>query len=272
MPRQKKPKKVGPTDFSESREVAEIAATLIEKHHGHLAKAKIRYLEAKTAGSRHGKLLARKPLSEPNVAKNVLRWGTGAINVDGCRIIGPKGDGVWGSNNRTVQRERVFNRSPGDAEYVSEYHPHGRWPANVILDPDSAGALDEQAGERKAGGSPPRRFSDKTRNTFGEFKGGECPSGIGPSTGGPSRFFYCAKASPGERGEGNDHPTVKPVALMVYLCRLIVPPGGLVLDPFCGSGSTLLAAGKLGLSAIGLDIEWEYLLMAKRRAAQAVML
>ena len=106
----------------------------------------------------------------------------------------------------------------------------GRWPANLILD--------EQAGQ--------------IRNAYGD-------------TGGPSRFFYCAKASKAERGEGNTHPTVKPIALMRYLCRLVTPPGGTVLDPFAGSGSTLLAAQAEGFAAIGIEIDEAYAEIARAR-------
>ena len=82
------------------------------------------------------------------------------------------------------------------------------------------------------------------------------------------RFFYCAKASPSERGEGNSHPTVKPLALMQYLCRLVTPPGGVVLDPFAGSGSTLLAALKEGFCFIGIEKEPKYWTIANERVTR----
>jgi site-specific DNA-methyltransferase (adenine-specific) len=86
-------------------------------------------------------------------------------------------------------------------------------------------------------------------------------------TGTAARFFFSAKASRSERGEGNNHPTVKPLALMRWLCRLVTPTGGTVLDPFAGSGSTLIAADREGFSAIGIERESEYVEIARRRLA-----
>ena len=84
-------------------------------------------------------------------------------------------------------------------------------------------------------------------------------------SGSAARFFYCAKASRSERGEGNGHPTVKPLSLMRYLCRLVTPPGGIVLDCFCGSGSTLIAAQAEGFQFIGIDEKEEYCKIARER-------
>ena len=92
-------------------------------------------------------------------------------------------------------------------------------------------------------------------------------------SGGASRFFYCAKASANERGVENNHPTVKPLKLMKYLIKLIAPPkDGLILDPFCGSGSTLLAAKEIGVDAIGIEKEQEYVKIAQARLSQPVQL
>ena len=88
-------------------------------------------------------------------------------------------------------------------------------------------------------------------------------------TGSAARFFYCAKASGDDRGDGNNHPTVKPVDLMRYLCRLVTPPGGLVLDPFAGSGSTLVAAHLEGFHAVGIEREADYITIARRRIDEA---
>jgi len=160
-------------------------------------------------------ILARKPLSERNVAANVLKWGTGALNIDGCRI--PTGQML------------------------------GRFPANILLDEEAAAMLDEQSGIRQGGARPER-----------------CGRGA-------SRFFFCAKASWPERTMGgkvdNDHPTVKPIQLMRYLCRLVTPPGGTVLDPFAGSGTTLLAAVQEGFSVIGIEREPEYCDIIRKRMA-----
>jgi DNA modification methylase len=158
--------------------------------------------------------LARKPL-EGTVAANVLQYGTGALNVDGCRVgdeeVGWNGlvssGGVWRAETSGLSKS-------GDARPVT-----GRWPANFIHD-----------GSREATG------------ILGE----------------ESRFFYCPKTSQSERGKGNNHPTVKPIDLMRYLCRMVTPPGGVVLDPFAGSGSTLLAARREGFRAIGIELSEEY--------------
>jgi DNA modification methylase len=131
--------------------------------------------------------------------------------------------------------------------------------------------LDLQAGIRTSGANPTRRSSDKFRTAYGDFTGqAECTPIRCAESGGASRFFYCAKASPAERGAGNDHPTVKPLALMRWLIRLITPPGGIVLDPFCGSGSTLLAADREGFEAVGIDSDPHAIEIARCRLADAV--
>lgn len=191
---------------------------------------------------------ARKPL-DGTIADNVLRHGTGGINIDGCRVgteatIRPNGPiGFHGGG------------SGGTGGSVS-----GRWPANLIHD-----------GSYEVVGLFPHQKSPKTytRSTHAEgewlhSKGaGTRQAGFGDS-GSAARFFYCAKTSPSERGE-NSHPTVKPLALMRYLCRLVTPPQGVVLDPFAGSGSTLVAARAEGFSAIGCELEAAHIDIIKRR-------
>lgn len=217
--------------------------------------------------------LARKPLSEPNVAANVLKHGTGALNIDGCRI-----------------------------------NPTGRWPANVMLDEEAGRLLDEQTGELVSGKPSGVRNSDGFR---GRHRGNKTAvSGFGDS-GGASRFFYCAKASRAERDAGvegmpevarqaqgrdvvrvidrkdgrgpvpvnaqirpaaNHHPTVKPVELMRYLCRLVTPPGGTVLDPLMGSGSTGVAALLEGFEFVGIELGAEFVEIARRRISGAAPL
>jgi site-specific DNA-methyltransferase (adenine-specific) len=175
----------------------------------------------------------------------------------------------------------------------------GRWPANVILDEDAARTLDAQAGFRRSGGFPKRRHSAKFSNTFNGFTGHSVEEGRKCDSGGASRFFYCAKASRSEReaglsllpktvesvfgGEQNDlsvgkkavlparnhHPTVKPIALMRYLCRLVTPPSGTVLDPLAGSGSTGIAGLKEGFNFLGIELNPEYAELARRRIAHA---
>lgn len=209
-------------------------------------------------------VLARKPLSEKTVAANVLRWGTGAINVDGCRI-------------ETSERWQVavgsdFAGDGGWKDTPRQSHPSGRWPANVVLDAEAARLLDEQSGDVRSSGV-------YRRGQQGPSKG---PAAIDirrpPGTagfndfGGASRFFYTAKASRSEREEGpllsglrNSHPTVKPVDLMRWLIRLVTPPGGTVLDPFLGSGTTGIAARLEGDGFIGIEKDAGYLEVARHR-------
>lgn len=238
--------------------------------------------------------LSRKPLSESSVAKNVLRWGTGALNIDGCRI--PVDDDNYARNcsgdrghdeNRT--RELQFGMTAGSASLI------GRWPANVCLDEEAAGMLDEQAGERTSGANPKRRGSDKFRDVYGEFAGQqECSPARGADSGGASRFFFTAKPSVAERESGlahieprtrnrvnagglendpkwapttrrNTHPTVKPFDLMSWLVRLVTPPGGIVCDPFLGSGSTGMAAVAEGFDFIGIEQDASFAEIAEGR-------
>lgn len=177
--------------------------------------------------------VARKPLGG-TVAENVLRYGTGAINVDGCRV--------------------------GDST--------GRWPANLIHDgSDEVVGLFPQAQGMKRGTlrrGATTGLAMGAHGIYGEMQPMEVEAGYGDS-GSAARFFYCAKASKADRGEGNGHPTVKPTELMRYLCRLVTPPGGVVLDPFMGSGSTGKAAALEGFRFIGIEREAEYLAIARER-------
>jgi len=177
-------------------------------------------------------VLARKPFNG-TVAANVLQHGTGGINVDGCRIATDEriaahyGTG-GGAGHTTGKFNQPYQRGDAGAENT---HNLGRWPANLIHDgSDDVVALFPQAG----GGTA-------------------------------ARFFYTAKTSRSERGKGNNHPTVKPLDLMAYLCRLVTPPGGIVLDPFCGSGTTLKAAVGEGFRAIGIELDDEYIKIAENR-------
>lgn len=193
-------------------------------------------------------VLARKPLVG-TVAANVLAHGTGALNIDGCRVptdetiiatrnvaLGSSGSGVYGGAN-----------VPG----VYQQKDGGRWPANVIHD-----------GSEEVLAAFPVQVSGG--NTYGEFKGGEVETGIGSSSGSAARFFYTAKADSDDR-VGSKHPTVKPVDLMRYLCRLVTPLGGRVLDPFAGTGTTGEAAWLEGFSATLIEREAQYVADIERR-------
>ena len=176
--------------------------------------------------------VARKPLIG-TVAANVMEHGTGGLNIDGCRV-------------------------------GSQIEPSGRWPANLIHD-GSEEVL--AAFPANAGAAAPVKGTEASMASVGTVTGkrDRVPGAFHSDTGSAARFFYCPKTSKRERGEGNSHPTVKPVALMRYLCRLVTPPGGLVLDPFMGSGSTGIAALKEGFDFVGIEMDPSYMDIAKLR-------
>lgn len=219
-------------------------------------------------------VMARKPLVG-TVAANVLEHGTGAVNVDGCRIAtdddlngGAYSDERRASESEWVKNGGTIHSSTGEA-FVQ---PSGRWPANVLLDDDAAALLDEQTGELVSGANPTRRSADAMRGSYGGFGGQDgCEAPRGVDRGGASRFFYVAKASAGERSAGladrNVHPTVKPIELMRWLVRLVTPAGGLVLDPFTGSGTTGCACVLEGFEFVGVEREPEYAAIAEARIA-----
>lgn len=215
--------------------------------------------------------VARKPLIG-TVAANVLEHGTGALNIDGCRVGGESTTRIQGVAEIGFHGG---NYAPG-LQTGSEM---GRWPANLIHD-----GSDEvlAAFPHASGAVAPVRGSEasaKTANAFGEYSG-RAPSDQRDGGGSAARFFYCAKASRKDRNEGlhadlearngNHHPTVKPTDLMAYLCRLVTPPGGLVYDPFMGSGSTGKAAVREGLRFAGSEMQAEYIAIARARIAAAM--
>jgi len=218
--------------------------------------------------------LARKPLRKGlTVAENVLVYETGALNIDESRI-GQR------EKPRTTSKKRVsanagYNqdyKNPRIFEGGSSPLPDGRWPANLILDETAAEMLDEQSGVSKSPGTYVRKADGMNANSYGKGMGessGKESVNFGDS-GGASRFFYVAKASKRERNAGlegmtNGHPTVKPIKLMEYLIKLVTPPGGTVLDPFMGSGSTGVAAKKLGFNFTGIELQKEYAEIAEKR-------
>lgn len=234
--------------------------------------------------------LARKPL-EGTVAANVLKWHTGAINVDACRVHADdakEGRERHGGGAKFAEGASGFNQ---DAITTS---PAGRWPANLIHDgseevvglfPDTGKSTGGRTVKRSGGGNVGSGKASEASWTNDD-------PGYGDS-GSAARFFYCAKVSPSERNAGlsdlpdkewkadgaaipqradrpfkpskNNHPTVKPLALMRYLCRLITPPSGTILDPYLGSGSTGVAALQEGFDFIGIEREEEYFAIASAR-------
>ena len=216
-------------------------------------------------------ILARKPF-RGTVAANVQLHGTGALNVDGCRIgwAGPEDAAAAAAVGYSKSMDAGRTAAPTSLPTTYKKPPYepdkmtGRWPANVLLDEEAAVLLDEQAGERTSGIYSGHRNEPKTKNAFGNFElQDEKPASYGDS-GGASRFFYTSKASRADRGT-NAHPTVKPSALMRWLVKLVTPPGGLVLDPFTGSGTTGLACVCEGFDFIGFEQDEAHVETARRR-------
>jgi len=211
--------------------------------------------------------VARKPF-KGTIAANVQAHGTGGLNIDGCRV----GDEVVSTHSRGANG--AFPKRPGETsaeesgrkqdqrEGLDHSERNGRWPANLIHDgSDEVVALFPESsvtGKRSA-----KSQSAKVNGT--NWLTGNHESTEYTDQGSAARFFYCAKASKKDRGEGNNHPTVKPTELMAYLCRLVTPPGGIVLDPFMGSGSTGKAALREGFGFIGMEMDPDYFEIAKTR-------
>jgi DNA modification methylase len=244
--------------------------------------------------------LARKPL-EGTVAANVLKWHTGALNIDGCRV-----EGLADKPGTTPPSEGARNSMAG-ALPRQDFEPNtkGRWPANLIHDGSDevlAGFPDSKGAQGDVKGTEASRTGGDGTNCYGEY--GRIATPKRGDSGSAARFFYCAKTSKADRNEGledapdavlarscqaiaeakrgntveteggafnkarvvkNNHPTVKPTALMQYLCRLITPPGGVILDPYMGSGSTGKAANLEGFQFIGIERDPDYFKIAEAR-------
>ncbi|WP_315127327.1 site-specific DNA-methyltransferase [Comamonas antarctica] len=214
--------------------------------------------------------VARKPLAG-TVAANVQAHSTGALNIDACRVaVDLQADA---SQLRTMARnQRVtadgWGMSTVSSDTPQVVRPDGRWPANLIHDgsDEVLAAFPQAPGQlAKASTSDTQRAGQNTYGVMARGSNGAEPRADGGSA---ARFFYCAKASRKDRGADNNHPTVKPTELMAYLCRLVTPPGGVVLDPFMGSGSTGKAAVREGFQFIGVEREVEYLALAAARIAE----
>lgn len=212
--------------------------------------------------------VARKPLIG-TVAENVLQYGTGAFNIDGCRV-------ATTDKLQTLDGSFSFKGSGGANEtgkkIIMRESNLGRWPANLVHDgsaevlagfPETVSKWGEQKQSNSVSGSH-LNFANRNFETANNFIG---------DRGSAARFFYCAKASKRDRDEGNHrntHPTVKPTDLMRYLCRLVTPPNGLILDPFTGSGSTGKAAILEGFRFLGFEMEPQYIEIATARIEYAI--
>jgi DNA modification methylase len=215
--------------------------------------------------------VARKPMVG-TVAENVLQHGTGAINVDGCRVPLEEDcrllkGGTYGGNRGSDKGTSIFGTNTKGLEYEVP-SASGRWPANLIHDgSDEVMGLFPLTGASKAA---PRGGTNPNPMDWGNSRqDGDIVKGHDDNGGSAARFFYCAKASKSDRGESNGHPTVKPTELMRYLVRLVTQPGGTVLDPFTGSGSTGKAAVLEGFEFIGIEREAEYVAIAEARIVEA---
>jgi site-specific DNA-methyltransferase (adenine-specific) len=198
--------------------------------------------------------VARKPLAG-TVSANVLEHGTGGLNIDGCRV---------GTEKVVTTNGKGFKGSFEGGENNNGGAVHeGRWPANLIHD-----GSDDVVGmfpvTTSGGGGQPQSSSRSGNAGLSGLNAAGVKLGHGDS-GSAARFFYCAKADKSDRGHGNNHPTVKPNDLMRYLVRLVTPPGGTVLDPFAGSGSTGKAALEEGFSTILCEREPEHAETCRRR-------
>jgi site-specific DNA-methyltransferase (adenine-specific) len=249
-------------------------------------------------------VMARKPLSEKTVVDNVLEWGTGGINVEESRIPYKSKDDMEIRKNTHRETNKLGDGNFGGGKY-SQPVESGRFPSNIIFDEEAGKILDEQSGISKStGGRSGNKEGVGQNGIYGQYSGevrDENP-GLG-DIGGASRFFYCPKTSKTDRNEGledfeikqtvgggggigdyqddvnsasgkfgsekapskNNHPTVKPTDLMLYLIRLVTPKGGTTLDPFMGSGSTGKAATRGGFDFIGIEREKDYMEIAKTR-------
>ena len=260
--------------------------------------------------------VARKPLSEKTIAENVIKWGTGGINIDGCRIgfdmtdTNPATNPLYRQQNDYKMPDKGVE-SEGAVAFTSsknDVNSEGRFPANIILDETAAEMLDEQSGISTTNHKGNRTDKGVVAGVNGFGRGTEVAR---QDSGGASRFFYVAKVSKKERNLGldsfeettsggkghgldrrcshcntsmlkpedckceepdwitppkkNTHPTLKPINLMTYLCRLVTPEGGIVLDPFMGSGSTGISALLEGFRFVGMEMDKDYFKIAEAR-------
>jgi site-specific DNA-methyltransferase (adenine-specific) len=217
--------------------------------------------------------LCRK-LVEGTVAANRAEYGTGAINIDACRIDTDAAEIIEQTGEAICAAHEGYQR-PGRSMFTHKPKVRGgpgndlgRWPANLCHDGSDevvAGFPDSEGQQGDVRGTEP---SGVTADIYGKFNG-RVPAAARSDSGSAARFFYCAKATTEERGDGNNHPTVKPIALMCWLVRLVTPKGGTVLDPFMGSGSTALACDAEQFDFIGCELSAEYAAIAEQRIRDA---
>lgn len=253
-------------------------------------------------------ILCRKPLAG-TLAESVMEWYVGALNIGACRLDSAPSDDYRQKLERFAAERRGDSNDFGMPPGPRGGSDLGRWPANVLIDDEVAMLLQEDIGDVASGPNPSRRSSAKFQDIYGEFEGQEdCTPARGIDAGGVSRYFYVAKPSREERDAGcqglqaqsggkatgrkdgsagvnnpraganrtggarNIHPTVKPLALMRWLVRLLTPVGGTVLDPFAGSGTTGMACRYELMEFVGVEREAEYVAIAEARIKNAAPL
>lgn len=220
-------------------------------------------------------ILVRKPL-EGTIAQNVLKWGCGGINIDECRVeLANEADKAQFEFNHAVGTrlpeeyadKKLGLHDGGWMQQVGEKEtPTGRWPANICH--DGSDEVVEMFPHTKSGkdvnptDKPVSGFFGSTMDYYSGTNYGD--------SGSAARFFYSSKATKKDRGEGNNHPTVKPVKLMEWLVKMVTPKNGKCLDPFMGSGSTGVAALNTGRKFIGIEMDSEYYQIAQKRIEEAV--
>jgi site-specific DNA-methyltransferase (adenine-specific) len=200
--------------------------------------------------------LARKPI-KGTIADNVMEYGVGGLNINGCRVPSKQGE----YDIRHYKNEDCFqNKEKKKSKFQIKSQPTGRFPANIIHDGSDEV---EKIFPGKTSGKPCGRRNAEN-NIYGKYKTGLEITGFGDN-GSASRFFYVSKADKKERGEYNNHPTVKPIDLIRYLCRLITPPGGIIIDPWGGSGTTGIASYLEGFNFIVIDNDIKSVGIARQR-------
>lgn len=209
--------------------------------------------------------VARKPLVG-TVAANVLSHGVGALNIDASRAPTVGGEIVSTHGRAQTSNGWDLRMSGPQESKQTDGQKLGRWPANLIH--DGSDEVVRLFPAQADGAAPVKGAEDSlpTKNVYGGR--GRVAGAFHGGRGSAARFFYCAKAGKADREEGNNHPTVKPTALMLYLVRLVTPAGGLVLDPWMGSGSTGKAAVPAGFRFVGIDRD-DWLDVAERRISRA---
>lgn len=222
-------------------------------------------------------ILVRKPL-EGTVAQNVLKWGCGGINIDECRVeLANEADKAQFEFNHAVGTripeeyadKKLGLHDGGWMQQVGEKEmPTGRWPGNLAH--DGSDEVVEMFPESKGQSGYVNDSKRSTKNCYGDpADNGKQYEPRGDS-GSAARFFYSSKATKKDRGEGNTHPTVKPVKLMEWLVKMVTPKNGKCLDPFMGSGSTGVACMNTNRKFIGIEMDSEYFQIAKRRIEEVV--